>query len=108
MPCNHGPLLAEPLVELHQVFVLLQCPLFFDNFGVQVIVVTLSTLFTGPAWQLRRDKIPAFGTMHLYQVKQLLILLLGPGSFLAALDLVLLLERYFAKVLRHRLTDQGK
>ena len=49
---DDGPLLAELLVQLHEIFVLFERPLFSNDLWVQMIVVTLSTLLPGAAGQL--------------------------------------------------------
>lgn len=67
-------------------------------------MVTLSALFTGAAWQLRRDVVPALSTVMLDELEQFEVFLLGPGTLLAALHLILLLKGYFAEILRYLLS----
>lgn len=102
---DHGPLFTILLVQLHQVLILLKGPLFLHYLRVKVIVVTLSALFAGAAWQLRRDVVPALSTVLLNELEQFEVFLLGPGTLLATLHLILLLERYFAEILRYLLSS---
>lgn len=79
-------------VQLHEILVLFESPLFFDDVRVQVVVVPLAALLAGATRQLRRYKVPALGSVLFDQHKQLLVLFLGPRSLLAALNLILLLK----------------
>ena len=86
------PLFAVLEEQVHQHFVLLQSPFLLHDVRIKMIVPPLAALFTDSSGELRGNEIPTLGTVLQNHAFEELILLYGPRTFGAALNLVLLLE----------------
>lgn len=97
---NQRPLLAILQEEAHQLLVFFEGPLFFGDGRVQVVVPSLTALLAYSTGQSGSDVVPSFGAVLQHHALEKIILLVGPCSFGATLDLILLLQ---AKIFEIRL-----
>lgn len=97
---DQGPLLAVLEVQVHQLLVLVEGPLVACNVGIEMVVPPFTALFPNTTWEHGSDVVPALRTMLNNHDLEPLVLLLGPGTFLAALDLILLLKAEILEIRR--------